>query len=461
MILVLLTAAALAAAPAVAGQPPVPAVPAVALSVPPAAAPKPAMKYQLLPEVRELKPGNAAQWYLRCFAEQRNFFFTREAIAQRARYQTMPLKDLPQKELTGYGGSALSQADWGARLDTIDWQVLERVQSEGTEFVMPELRPFRELAGGLRARFRGEVARHDFDAAIGTAKTMFAFARHLGEAPAPAANALGLTVADMTLDTIEELIQEPGSPNLYWALTDLPSPLVDVRKGFQGSRALADAELRGLLTDRAMTDAELDELLGQLSGRVGYARQQAGLAPRNLRGQIGPRVKDSGAVLTTRGRLVENGTPLFFAARIPALQAILLDEKREFELRRDNQLKLLRLSPSEADTLASREAKENADAIFADLVPQVAETRRVQARLEQRIALLRCVEALRMYAATHAGKLPAKPGDVDVPLPSDPFTGKPFAFELSGATVRLHSESPKDDRNATFTRRYEVTVRGK
>jgi len=38
------------------------AEPAARLTVSPAAVPKPALKYQLLPEVRELKPGNATQW---------------------------------------------------------------------------------------------------------------------------------------------------------------------------------------------------------------------------------------------------------------------------------------------------------------------------------------------------------------------------------------------------------------
>src|SRR5213075_550621 len=62
----------------------------VPLSVQPRAAPKPALKYLLLPEVKELKPGNPVQWYIRCFQEQRNFFFSKAATAERARYQAMP-----------------------------------------------------------------------------------------------------------------------------------------------------------------------------------------------------------------------------------------------------------------------------------------------------------------------------------------------------------------------------------
>src|SRR5438552_11639833 len=82
----------------------------VRLAVRPMAAPKPAMKYQLLPEVREMNPGNAVQWYLRCFAEQRNFFFSKEGVAQRNQYRAMSLAELKKAKLTGFGGNALTQA---------------------------------------------------------------------------------------------------------------------------------------------------------------------------------------------------------------------------------------------------------------------------------------------------------------------------------------------------------------
>src|SRR5438874_13408830 len=97
--------------------------PAVRLTVRPMPAPKPALKYQLLPEVRELNPGNPAQGYLRCFAEQRTFFFSKEVVAERARYLSAPLAELPADKLRRYGGTALTPADWPARLDTPDWHV--------------------------------------------------------------------------------------------------------------------------------------------------------------------------------------------------------------------------------------------------------------------------------------------------------------------------------------------------
>ena len=114
-------------------------------------------------------------------------------------------------------------------------------------------------------------------------------------------------------------------------------------------------------------------------------------------------------------------------ASFSALQVILLDEKRAYEERRDDELKLLGLKLWE---LPARDEKDKADGLFADLVPGVIAARIAQGRLEQRIALLRHVEALRLYAAAHAGRVPEKLADVGVPVPCDPFTGKPFRYEV-------------------------------
>jgi hypothetical protein len=420
--------------------------PVVHLTVAPAAAPKPALKYQLLPEVRELKSGNPVQWYMRCFMEQRNFFFHKQSVADRARYLAMPLKELPAKDLHNYGGSALTQADWGARLDTPDWQVLDRVQTEGPDPHFPELTSLRILGSALHVRFRGQVARGDFDDAIRTAKTMFALARHLGEHPTMAANRLGFTIADRALDALTEMVQQPGCPNLYWALTDLPTPLVELRKGVQGDRTLADTDLRPLRDDAALTDSELEDVVSRISGRVGFAREQAGKPPQNLRAILAARAKDANAVSAARLQLIDAGAGKNAVAGFPALQVILLDEKRQFEVHRDDETKLLGLKLWEI--AAPVVEKDEPQGLFGDLLPRIGDARRAQGRLEQRIAFLRHVEALRLSAAAHDGKLPEKADAVGVPLPTDPFTGKPFTYALAGSTATLSGAGI----------RYEITV---
>jgi hypothetical protein len=86
--------------------------------------------------------------------------------------------------------------------------------------------------------------------------------------------------------------------------------------------------------------------------------------------------------------------------------------------------------------------------------------RQDQGVLERRFAVLKHIEALRLYAADHQGQLPEKLIDVPVPLPVDPFTGKPFLYSLEGATAHLRGSSPRgQENNIVFNVHYEITIR--
>jgi hypothetical protein len=449
----------------------------VRLNIQPMAAPRPALKYTLLPEVRELSPGNPAQWYIRCFAEQRNFFFSKGANAERSRYLALPLAELPLEKLDNYGGNALRQADWGARSDALDWQIIQRVQTDGLDLMQPELESLRILAAGLKVRFRAEVAGKRFDDAIGTAKTMFGLARHLGEHPTEQANRIGLAIAELALGAIEEMVQQPGCPNLYWALTDLPCPLVDLRKGIQGQHAMVATEMRAILDDRPMTDAQIEKVMNRLSGIIGFAREQAGRSPRSLRAEVAMRTKDLEKLKAARRTLVERGmtheavqnSPFaqFMLARnfwewtirtdaiqkFPPAQVVLAMEKSRYESSRDEAAKLLGLPLWQMDKILSN---NDSSGLFADLLPNIVKVRVEQGSLEQRIALLRLVEALRLHAAAHDGRLPEKWDELSVPGPDDPFTGKAFQYKVDSQTAHLRGGN---DKLPTGNVHYEINLR--
>jgi hypothetical protein len=81
-------------------------------------------------------------------------------------------------------------------------------------------------------------------------------------------------------------------------------------------------------------------------------------------------------------------------------------------------------------------------------------------RLDRRIAALRCVEALRMYAADK-GRWPAKLDDVTaVPIPLDPATGKPFDYRVEGDTFTLSADPPENEKpSAANAIRYVITLK--
>jgi hypothetical protein len=113
----------------------------------------------------------------------------------------------------------------------------------------------------------------------------------------------------------------------------------------------------------------------------------------------------------------------------------------------------------QVDALATRNKAKKPPALFADELLGFRHVLLAQGQVDQRIALLRHVEALRLYAAEHDGTLPSKLSDVSVPLQVDPFTGKPFRYEVTGNTAHLRGTPPPgEEKNSGFNLHYEVTL---
>jgi hypothetical protein len=98
--------------------------------------------------------------------------------------------------------------------------------------------------------------------------------------------------------------------------------------------------------------------------------------------------------------------------------------------------------------------------IAAALVPAVHRVLAAPMRVDRKIAALRCVEALRLYAAAHGGKLPARLDEItEVPVPHDPQTGKPFEYRPDGKRATLSGPPPAGEKgHAGNTLRYELTL---
>jgi hypothetical protein len=413
------------------------------LNVQPVAAPKPALRYLLLPELKEMTPGNPIPGYLKCVIEQ-DLFAEREVLAKASLRQ-----------------ASLHQADRAARMDKPDWQILPNLKTDGIGLLLPDVQKLRGLALSLQERFRSEIALGHFDDALVTAKTMFAMSRHLGEHPTLIGDLVGFAIAQVAIVPLEEMLEQPGCPNLYWALTNLPNPLVSLDRGMEGERVELQAELRDLDDTTPMTPAQLKKLMAHIDRLRDFDQQPP--KPKELaQAWVDARTKDRATLAAARVRLVEYGIQEERLLKFPAEQIILLDERREFEMRRDEAMKLMNLPTWQVEELIGRITIEKTkDKILLGLVPinGLQQVRRVQGRLEQRIALLRHVEALRLYAAEHKGQLPEKLTDITVPLPVDPFTGKPFRYTLEGATAHLRGNPPRGlESNAAYNLHYEITI---
>src|SRR5262249_46879227 len=122
----------------------------------------------------------------------------------------------------------------------------------------------RSLARALNVRFRGEIAIANFDAAIRSAKTMFAMSRHMGVHPTLIGNLVGIAIATEAIASIDQMLEQPGCPNLYWALTNLPDPLISCDQGRAGERLIVGTIFNDLKADRPMTPDELKRFIDPL-----------------------------------------------------------------------------------------------------------------------------------------------------------------------------------------------------
>jgi hypothetical protein len=440
----------------------------IRLSVSPVGPEKPALKYHLLPEVQELQPGNLVQALYKCTMEQNHFYYDKEAIAERDKYLTCPLSELKGKNLTKYGGASTGNADYAARLETVSWELLPNIRANGVYTLLPDIQGIRMVANALKVRFRAQVAESDFAGAVESAKTIFAIARSLNEHPTLIGDLVGLAIANIGIGPLEEMIGQPGCPNLYWPLTNLPAPFMDMRKGFGGERIWVYAEFPGLFDDptpkspeqMSRHTAKMTKFIKELMGFEGARDKKPDPfdGEKDFDSWLKKRTSNDGAIRRMRASLRKAGYPADSVDRMPPVQVVMIDEFLRFRAAQDESFKWFTLPYWQAEAGLSK--METPRILFGEFLSATRKVRQAQARIDQRFALLRHVEAIRAYSAAHDGKLPGSLDKIEVPLPIDPVTGKAFLYEVKGGTAILRGMPPAGhEKEAAWNVRYEITIR--
>src|SRR5262249_12144620 len=204
--------------------------------------------------------------------------------------------------------SALRQADRAARMDKPDWQILLKLKTDGFGLLLPDLQKMRFLASALKDRFHDEVVRGQLDDALRTATTMLALSRHMADRPPFIGELVALAIASIALGSLEEMLEQPSCPNLYWALTNLPDPLISVNKGMEGERLLLRSEFHELDDREPMSPGQIKKLIAHID-KLRQFGQGVGQSKKSTRQWLNGRTKDEKWVEAARRRLVEHGIP--------------------------------------------------------------------------------------------------------------------------------------------------------
>lgn len=469
--LVLVLAAGLLGVAGVLAQQPTPApeppsIPVVKMPLRPTAAPVPALRYTLLPELRDTTPGNAVLLYYRAFSPEWLKNWLQSDVTEAVdKAQTEPLAELKSRHATDLvaslrGTQVLREVDRAARRQYCDWDLVGRAREDGISMLLPDVQGLRHFGRMLAVRARLELADGDFDKATYTLQTGMQLGRHAADAPTLIQALVGIAIANVMLNQVEEFVHTPGSPNLYWALSTLPQPFIDLRRPYQGERMLLDSLLPGFreaLRDpsvKPLSAAQMEELALKLAQVATEAKTEA---KTYLLAIALKKYSTAKEFLRRHGRTDEQINAL------PVLQAVMLYEVAEYDRLFDEFFKwvgqsyeIQRRGLDEADR-ALRELVGRLGApglsLPGLLLPAVHKVSDAGVKLDRRLCGLRCVEAIRLYAAGHDGQLPATLAAItEVPLPSDPVTGRAFQYDVSGGTATLTAPPP----GHSF--KYEITI---
>jgi hypothetical protein len=436
------------------------------LELSPQAAPRPVLKYRLLPTLDELQPGNTVHGFLKCYAEQNHFFFSKEAIAQREKYRDAALKDLRIEELKYYGGSALRRANDAARLENTDWQMLNELRRDGFGTLLPEIQQMRILAECLRLRARIQIARGEYDDALTTLKTLLRLGRTMEEHPTLIAQLVGIAIVGLAFDPLGEWAAQPDAPNLYPALTTLPSPMIRLDKGLQGEALMTDRELESL-SGEPLDPAKEKALIRKITALLENVSFMGESPLKDLDGWLEKRAADPKERDTARAYLRDLGWPAKKIDALPPKQLLLEEDKQRFLEARDAIFLDAALPYPQLEAkwkMVGGRPVWPIDArfqrgVFHHFLTQPVRILQAQIRIQQRLALLQIIEALRLHAAK-TGQFPKSLDALEVPVPLDPVTGKAFSYSLKAGTVTLRGTPPRGmEQQPPFNIRYVLTLR--
>jgi hypothetical protein len=452
----------------------------IQLTVSATPAPTPALKYELLPRMRDRVPGNGALDYHRAYMLRPTW--PRDPKESKAQddmviaWEEMPVEKLPVEDVRKFLASyknTFRSLERGAWCERCDWEFARTLREQNYSAVLPEVQAQRELTRFLRLRIRADLAENKFDDAAVGLQTGFRLAKDVGEGPSMIHMLVGIALASIFEGSVESFVSRPVAPNLYWALTVLPRPFIEPRAALEGESILfhsmfpdlKELEAGPVSADRANVALEdtfrmLRRLADEPAGPAGDPFGKVGLA-----GYVALQAP------AARKQLIELGRPAAEVEKMPPAQAVLLRGAAVIRLLSDDQVKCFSLPYPQATKelaavrlRANQLGKANDTDVFIRLflmtLPATEKVYEAHSRIGRRLAGLRAVEGIRLHSAGNNGMPPKTLAECIVPIPDDPYTGKPFAYTVDGNTLALDAPPTNGEpAHVGNSFRYEVTIR--
>lgn len=422
------------------------------LTVSPSPESTPLLKYRLTVPHEERVVGNAATLYLRSTAENGLSSPRKNAtdmVGKDPFYdwaQKTPLDEIPADKLR-----AVSQLfdSWinnhiarATRCSECDWGLGEEALSgmDLLTFPLPSMQNTREFARVLSLRTRHAILDGRYDDAVEHLRMTYQLGRNVGKVKLLVCSLIGYVEAAMANDSMLWLIVGDDSPNMYWALSEIPMNVVDHHASLNldlslGLKLMDLEHAESLELSKEEWNRRLERVLSQLRhGLDNPEPEEENSVPiTDLMSAIGGQTAYDAA----KRRLMASGMQEQNFDGMAVGQVMLVDAAREYkkvaqELEAHSLLpwQMARKSlPVIEEAFRSEKAAQTIGRQAAmQIMPAAYATLRAKFRTQRDIALLRSIEALRMHAAEQ-GAFPKSLDEIEnVVVPNNPATAKPFLY---------------------------------
>ena len=402
--------------------------------------PSPALKYRLLPKVADRIPGNAAVYYGKVTAEQTYFFTNKELHEKFAAWREMPLDELRNTDSrVPFDPYYLRQA---ALCKSCDWQ-FPIGRGKFFEILLPEIQQTRNFSRILNTISRIQIAKGEYESAVATFQTTLALGRNVAEGETVVNGLVGVAIHRHVYSQILEFIQQPDSPNLYWALTNLPSPLIDMRKAIEvelEAFKLSYPKYKDWEKTKLAEEQWPELLYGLCEYLAVLLEGENEERDANELYRVMLRAADAAKLSLTQ----QHGLPAEEVDAMSKEQAVAVYSLNVIRNRQQEIAKYFSLPYPEASLGMLTAIADTSEPLSPDfpslelLFSSYSLAREAIAINERSLAVLRIVEALRIYGARNNGKLPNRLSDViDMPIPLNPVSREPFEYELNDGVATL------------------------
>ena len=468
------------------------------MKITPASEPSPIFKHRFCVRSRETIAANAATLYLRSYADRSLSNLVDSAFEkygdQFGKWRSIDgvpiegLLDTPAKEVSQtfdeYIDDHIERAtfcrycDWGLGEEDLDG-----IELYG--FLLPSVQNSRSISRVLALQTRVAIAEKRFDRAAELIRMNYQLGRNVGKIKFLVAALTGITEVLITNETLIDMIATPGCPNMYYALTELPRPMVNLRDAWRLETnfietffpELFDAEEADLDVEawRAKVKRIYKSVYFGSHGMleedhpedVGFKDVQSDPSVQQLFLSLTPTVIGVFAYGDAKQRLIDDGGDPQKVEAMPVAQVVAIAASRSIKNRAQKTERWIyqpldvALRGFGKEEQAMKRAQDKGwlsrpgEIIATRLLPAGEQLVQAQARVQRDIDALRVIEAIRMHAAK-TGSLPATLDEISVvPVPKNPATNKPFRYQLKDGTATL--DLPRSD-GISRSKRFELRL---